>query len=83
MRRTASYALMSVGLFLIFLAPLVRFYSYPRVLKAPLDTYDVTTSPGRGCYFSVKELKVVQNRRLENVATARGDVRAGSERGGV
>jgi hypothetical protein len=79
MRRIWSYVLISMGLFLIFLAPLIRLYAYPRVLKAPLDTYDVSVSPGGGSYFSAKELKVVTGRRLENVSTARGDVNAGSE----
>jgi hypothetical protein len=79
MRKIGAYVLIVLGVMLIALAPIMRVYALPRVLKAPLDTYATSKSLGNGTYFSLKELKVVSDRPLENVSTAKGDVEAGSE----
>src|SRR6266508_6538882 len=79
MRRTVGFVLFTLGIVLIALSPLFRLYTLPRVLKAPLDTYSTSISSGTGTYFSTKVLKVLTDRPMQNVSTARGDVKDGSK----
>ncbi len=44
MRRVVTYGLLGVGCFLLALAPLLRFYVYPSLAKAPLDQDSQTVS---------------------------------------
>src|SRR6266571_3375257 len=69
-----------LGLLFVFLAPLLRFYTTPRVEKAPLDLYDDIVSTGVGQYFSTNPhfLRLVGSVPLENRQIFRGDVAAGS-----
>jgi hypothetical protein len=76
MRRTFGYIGVVVGIVLIVLAPLLRWYSYPRVAKAPNDVNDVSDTVGTGSYFSGTKLAVVQNASLDNVSHAIGDPNA-------
>jgi hypothetical protein len=76
--RRVGFALVFVGLFLLFFALLVRFYAYPRLQKAPLDQYSKPVAVGSGSYFSRSQLKEIPNARLQNVRVVRGDVKAGS-----
>jgi Porin PorA len=76
--RRAGFALVFVGLFLLFFALLVRFYAYPRLQKAPLDQYSKPVAVGTGTYFNRAQLKEVHGAQLQNVRVVRGDVRAGS-----
>lgn len=78
MGRRAGFALVFVGLFLLFFALLVRFYAYPRLQKAPLDQYSKPVAVGSGTYFNRAQLKEVQGAQLQNIRVVRGDVRAGS-----
>lgn len=78
MGRRVGFALVFVGLFLLFFALLVRFYAYPRLQKAPLDQYSKPVAAGSGTYFSRSQLKEIPNAQLENVRVVRGDVKAGS-----
>ncbi len=81
MRRIFSYVLLSVGLMLIFVSPLIKFYSVPRVEKAPLDRFDELFADGSGVYFSpnAKILGDVGPVPLENTQIYRGDGKAGSK----
>jgi hypothetical protein len=76
--RRAGYALVFLGLFLLFFALLVRFYAYPRLQKAPLDQYSKPVAEGTGTYFNRAQLKEVQGAQLQNIRVVRGDVVAGS-----
>jgi hypothetical protein len=76
--RRVGFALVFVGLFLLFFALLVRFYAYPRLQKAPLDQYAKPVAVGTGTYFNTAQLKEIPNAQLKNVRVVRGDVKAGS-----
>lgn len=78
MRRVGGMALIALGFFLIFLAPLVRFYAYPRVLKIPPDQYTVSRAFGNGSYLAPVQGKLIGPRPLINISTTRGDVKASS-----
>jgi hypothetical protein len=72
-RRTGGYIALVLGFFLIFLAPLLKWYAVPRVEKAPTDTYDTSVSNGFGRYFSVKTVSVTPVVPMQNVSVAKGD----------
>jgi hypothetical protein len=76
--RRVGFALVFVGLFLLFFAVLVRFYAYPRLQKAPLDQYSKPVAVGTGTYFNRAQLKEIQGAQLQNIRVVRGDVEAGS-----
>jgi len=76
MRRTFGYIALVVGLELIFLAPLLRWYSYPRVAKAPTDVSNISISDGTGSYFSARTLQLVGPVPLRNVSVAKGEPKA-------
>jgi len=80
LRRIGGFVLIMLGLLFVFLAPLLRFYTTPRVEKAPLDLYDDIVSTGVGQYFSTNPhfLRLVGSVPLENRQIFRGDVAAGS-----
>jgi hypothetical protein len=81
--RRVGIALVFVGLFLLFFAPFVRWYAYPRLQKAPLDEYFQPVATGTGSYFNVAQLKVLTGANLKNTRTVRGDVKAGSSKTAV
>lgn len=78
MRRVFGYSLLGLGFFLVFLSPFLKFYSLPRVEKAPLDLYDKTVATGYGRYFDVHTLAVTPTRPLVNISVHSGNVKAGS-----
>jgi hypothetical protein len=71
-RRTLGYALFVLGLALLFLGPLFRFYVLPRVVKAPNDLYRRDVTNGTGRYFSPQTLSLTPMRRLQNVTITKG-----------
>ncbi len=79
MRRVFAYVFVTVGFVLICLGPMMRFYTTPRVEKAPLDEYDKTDAIGAGRYFDQGLLQVVGPHDLRNTSVYRGDVEAGSK----
>jgi len=81
--RRVGIALVFVGLFLLFLAPFIRWYAYPRLQKAPLDEYFQPVATGTGSYFNVAQLKVLQGVNFKNTRTVRGDVKAGNSKTAV
>lgn len=83
MGRRVGIALVFFGLFLLFLAPFVRWYAYPRLQKAPLDEYFQPTATGTGSYFNVAKLQLLTGANLKNTRTVRGDVKAGNSKTAV
>ena len=79
MRRTVGYIALVAGLVLIFISPMLRWYAFPRVAKAPTDVYDVTVSNGRGSYFSATSLTVVGPINVQNIAVAKGDPKTSND----
>ena len=51
MRRTSGLVLLVVGVFLLALAPLLRWTVYPSLAKAPIDQDTVSVSTGPGTYL--------------------------------
>ncbi len=71
--------LVAVGLALIFLAPLAKFYVTPRVRKLPLDLYSRNVSDGTGTYLDPgKGFVDVGPVHLRDIRIVKGDVSAGS-----
>src|SRR5204863_4343628 len=76
-RRTWGFVAVSVGLVLLFMAPLARFYVTPRVKKIPADFYFREVSKGTGTYLNPSAgLQVVGPVPVTNVTVHRGDVAA-------
>ena len=79
MRRTFGYVLVSIGLLLVFLAPLSRLYILPRVKKLPTDYYYRAVSDGTGSYLSPSaRFKVIGPVKLQDVHVVKGDVDSSS-----
>jgi hypothetical protein len=87
MRRTAGYLLIGLGIFLLALAPLARWYVAPRVTVAPLGCTDtsaickdrVNLSPSEGTAVSLFDpatLTTRTNVALVGVERVRADVAA-------
>jgi hypothetical protein len=70
---------LGLGVFLIVLAPMLRWYAAPRLALAPLDQYSktVSTAPGAS-YFDLSVLKVQTGQDLTATRQVRGDVKAGN-----
>ena len=89
MRRTAGYLLTGLGMFLLVLAPLARWYVYPRVAVAPLGCTDtnaicqdrVNLSPSSGTASTLFDPATLQSRTnvaLVGQERVRADVDASS-----
>ena len=82
MRRVAGYLLLFLGVFLLVLGVLAKFYMYPRLAKAPLDNYSVTVSEAPGStYLNIGELELERDALLRARRVVRGDVRAAKRAG--
>jgi hypothetical protein len=82
-RRVLGYLLFTLGLTLVLLGPLMRYYVLPRVEKAPNDIYNVSISEGVGRYFSIGQgLLYVGPTEVRNTSVSRGDPDA-SEAAGI
>lgn len=80
MRKT-SVVLIALGAFLIVLAPMVRWYAYPRVAVAPAAQKSVTTLVGPGAtIFDINTLKDITTDLTTKVRTI-GDTRAAKKAG--
>lgn len=80
MRRPLGIALLGVGVFLVVLAPLLRFYAYPSLAKAPLDQDSQTVSVATDAtYLNIGALEIVEGETLTATRRVKGDVAAGND----
>jgi hypothetical protein len=80
MRRTVGLVLVTVGVALLVLAPLLRFYALPNLAKAPLDQNSETVSVAEDATFL--DVGALELRTGETLTASRrviGDVAAGSD----
>jgi hypothetical protein len=82
MRRLWGGILVALGVFLIALAGMLRFYVADRAVQTPIDQYVTTVAPGPGRYFDPGSLREVQSDMVAT-RTVRGDVPASSDDVGV
>jgi Porin PorA len=75
MRRFLGPVLLGVGVFLVVLAGLLKFFVADRVIVTPIDQYAQTTSPGPGSYLDPAALQV-RTGDLVAVRTLKADVAA-------
>lgn len=75
MRRFLGPVLLGVGVFLVVLAGLLKFFVADRVIVTPIDQYAQTTSPGPGSFLDLATLQV-RSGDLVAVRTLKGDVKA-------
>jgi hypothetical protein len=78
MRRFLGPVLLGVGVFLVVLAGLLKFFVADRVIVTPIDQYARTTSPGPGSYLDFASLQV-RSGDLVAVRTLKGDVAASNK----
>jgi hypothetical protein len=79
--RKTSVVLVALGAFLIVLAPMVRWYAYPRVAVAPPAEKAVTTLVGPDAtIFDIETLKEITT-DLTTVVRTIGDTKAAEEAG--
>jgi hypothetical protein len=80
MRRPLGLVLVAVGVALLALAPLLRFYAYPALAKAPLDQDSQTVSVAPDAtYLDIGALEIVEGATLTATRRVRGDVAAASD----
>ncbi len=78
MRRFLGPVLLGVGVFLLVLAGLLKFYVADRVIVTPIDQYAQTTSLGPGSFLDPATLQV-RSADLVAVRTLKGDVAASNK----
>ena len=79
--RKLGMVLLGFGAFLIVLAPMMRFYAYPHLAKAPQAQNTVSTLVGTGAtIFDIGSLKEITT-DLTTKATTVGDVKAAEDEG--
>jgi hypothetical protein len=80
--RKLSVVLVALGAFLVVLAPMVRWYAYPRVAVAPAAQRSVTTLTGPDAtIFDIGTLKEITTDLTTTVRTV-GDTKAAEKQGG-
>src|SRR4051794_35685375 len=73
--------LVGFGVFMVVLAPMARWYAYPKLAKAPQSQDSITTLVGPGAtIFDISTLKEIQT-DLTTKAHTVGDVKAAEEHG--
>jgi Porin PorA len=82
MRRLWGSTLLGLGVFLVVVAGMLRFYVFDQLLITPKDQYAQTIAPGTGTYFDPGTL---QEKTSDLVArrTLKGDVAASNGKTGV
>ncbi len=80
MRRVAGYVLLCVGVFLIALAPVLKFYAYPNLAVIPQDQNSGTVATGVGTYYD-PAVGLIDNANLVATRAVRGDVAASVKAG--
>jgi uncharacterized membrane protein len=79
MKKIAGNIVIVLGLVLIFLSPFLRFYTVPRVEKAPTDVQSRVVSVGEARIFTVQALEVQGPVDVQNIEEYRGDVEASTD----
>jgi len=80
MRRPLGLVLLALGVTLLALAPLLRFYIYPNLAKAPLDQDSQTVSVAPDAtYLDIGALELVEGETLTATRRVQGDVAAGND----
>jgi Porin PorA len=75
MRRAAGYVLVGLGALLLVVAPLLRWYAAPRLVKAPLDQESITVSRADNATFlDLDPLSVRTGEQLTATRIVVGDV---------
>jgi hypothetical protein len=76
MRRKVGFAVIAVGALLLILAPLLKWYAYPRLAVAPQDQESTTVSTGEDVtVFSIAELTEGRDPQVvTDVTSTRGTV---------
>jgi len=78
--RRLGYVLVGLGVFLLVLAPLAKFFMTPALAKAPLDVYSESISEGTATtLFDVSQLKVLKDVPVVSTRITRGDVEASTD----
>jgi len=81
MRRIAAVVCIALGVCLLALAPLLRFWTAESLMKAPLDYYNKATNHGEDVtYFSAEEMELIEGATVEAYTTVRGDVAASDDK---
>lgn len=83
MRRTFAYVLTGLAVFLIAMAPLLRWVVVPRLLVTPLDQFAESFAPGVGTVFDPATLTEKDGVSMVAHRTLRGDVAASTRSHGV
>jgi DUF3068 family protein len=83
MRRAFAYVLTGLAIFLIAMAPLLRYYVVPQLLVTPLDQFAESFAPGTGTVFDPATLTEKDGVSMVAHRTLRGDVAASSKSHGV
>lgn len=79
--RKLSIVLLALGAFLIVVAPMARFYAYPRLAVAPVNQNSVTTLVGPDAtIFDIAALEEIQTDLVTTVRTV-GDAKASEKAG--
>lgn len=79
MRRLVGTVASGLGMFLVVLALLLRFYVVGVVVKFPLSTYTITTLLGHNMsYFSTSKLTELSGVTMRVTNTTQGDASAGN-----
>lgn len=79
MRRTFAVILVAVGVFLLALAPLLRFWVAESVMRTPMDYYsEIVHEADNATYFNIEDLEVVEGANVRAHTTLRADVAASS-----
>jgi hypothetical protein len=73
MKRGFGYLSLIVGVFLLFLVPMLLIYAVPRIEKASTDTDETVVSNGNASYFSATQLQLVGPAAVQNLEVLKGD----------
>jgi len=78
MLRRVGFVVLTLGFFLVALAPMIRFYAAGRLVKAPLNEQTKTTYTARDAsYIDLASGSQVFGASLVQTLTVKGDVKAG------
>jgi hypothetical protein len=80
MKRAISGVVLGLGVFLLVVAALVRFYAVPNLVKIPLDQNVSSVSEATGAtYLDLSALSIKTDQNLRATREIRGDVKASSK----